>query len=37
MELHINQDMQIIDVLYDDEMWPGETPQKHSIEDAYVK
>ena len=29
--------MQIIDVLYDDEIWPGETPQKHSIEDAYVK
>ena len=37
MELHTNQDMQIIDVLYDDEIWPGETPQKHSMEDAYVK
>ena len=29
--------MQIFDVLYDDEMWPGETPQKYSIEDEYVK
>ena len=27
MEMHTNQELQIFDVLYDDEMWPEETPR----------
>ena len=37
MEMHTNQELQIFDVLYDDEMWPEETPQKHWMEDVDVK
>ena len=36
MEPLTNQNLQIVDVLYDDEMWTGEVSQMHSIEDAYV-